>query len=97
MGLNNDYTFTASVSTRPYRDKEQAHAGCKTMKFQQMELTPDGFLALAGAGFSFCYNFQDNRRLEENFLNTQIIIFDIICHCGNSNTDYNAENDKSCI
>ena len=77
MGLNNDYTFTASVSTRPYRDKEQAHAGCKTMKFQQMELTPDGFLALAGAGFSFCYNFQDNRRLEENFLNTQIIIFDI--------------------
>ena len=77
MGLNNDYTFTTSVSTRSYKDKELAHAGCGTMRFQQMELTPDVFLSLAGAGYAFCYNYRDNHRCEENFLNTQIIIFDI--------------------
>jgi len=77
MDIYNDYTFTTSVSKRSYRDKEQAHAGCKTMKFQQMELTPDVFLSLAGAGYAFCYNYRDNHRCEANFLNTQIIIFDI--------------------
>ena len=77
MDLNNNYSFTTSVSTRSYRDKELAHAGCDTMRFQQMELTPDVFLSLAGAGYAFCYNYRDNHRCEENFLNTQIIIFDI--------------------
>ena len=77
MDLNNDYTFTTSVSKRSYRDRVQARAGCDTMKFQPMELTPDVFLSLAGAGYAFCYNYRDNHRCEENFLNTQIIIFDI--------------------
>ena len=77
MDLNNDYSFIASVSTRPYRDKEQARAGCRTMKFHQMELSPGIFLSLAGNGYAFCYNFRNDRRKEENFLNTQILIFDI--------------------
>lgn len=77
MDLNNNYSFTVSVSSRPFQDKESAKAGSNKMRFQKMELNPEMFLSLAGAGYAFCYNFCNDRRRKENFLNTEILVYDI--------------------
>ncbi len=78
MGLNNDYTFTISVSAQTYRDRDAAKAGCSTITFQQMELNPDSFLSLAKTGHAFCYHFKNNqRRKEGHFLDTEVVFFDI--------------------
>ena len=77
MDLNYNYSFTASVSTRSFHDKESAKAGSRGMKFHKQNLDTDFFLSLAGGGHAFCYNFENDRRLKENFQDTQILIFDI--------------------
>lgn len=77
MDLNYDYSFTTSVSARSFHDKESARAGSKGMRFRKQNLDTEFFLSLAGDGHAFCYNFENDRRKKENFLNTQIIIFDI--------------------
>lgn len=77
MDPNYNYSFTASVSTRSFHDKESAKAGSRWMKFHKLNLDTDFFLSLAGGGHAFCYNFENDRRLKENFQDTQMLIFDI--------------------
>ena len=77
MDLNYNYSFTASVSTRSFHDKESAKAGSRGMKFHKQNLDTDFFLSLAGGGHAFCYIFENDRRKKRNFQETSIIIFDI--------------------